>query len=213
MLQRLIPDKHLSRAFGVLESLYMAGEGIGSFVASLLVVTIGTRPTLVVAGLLLPLTILLTRHRLTELDVGVRIPEGEMELLANPDLRSSSRARPRAGRAEPHPGVRVPRNEGDREGDPHGDRFYAIVEGTVHVDVGGRVIASEGPGSCFGEIALLDDVPRTATVTATSDLRLLALDRDDFLRAVTGHEPSDEAARAFAAERRSEQEADDEEER
>jgi CRP-like cAMP-binding protein len=92
------------------------------------------------------------------------------------------------------------------EGDPHGDRFYAIVEGTVNVDVGGRVIASEGPGSCFGEIALLDDVPRTATVTATSDLRLLALDRDDFLRAVTGHEPSDEAARAFAAERRSEQE-------
>ena len=55
VLQRLIPDKHLSRAFGVLESLYMAGEGLGSFVASLLVVAIGTRATLVVAGLLLPI--------------------------------------------------------------------------------------------------------------------------------------------------------------
>ncbi len=41
MLQRLIPDKQLSRAFGVLESLYMAGEGIGSFLASLLVVAPG----------------------------------------------------------------------------------------------------------------------------------------------------------------------------
>jgi len=206
MLQRLIPDKHLSRAFGVLESLYMAGEGIGSFVASLLVVAIGTRPTLVVAGLLLPLTILLTRRRLTELDVGVRIPEGEMELLRGTRIFAPL----------PAPALeRVARNlipvsapSGTKviiEGDPHGDRFYAIVEGTVDVDVGGHVIATEGPGSCFGEIALLDDVPRTATVTATSDLRLLALDRDDFLRAVTGHEPSDEAARAFAAERKSEQ--------
>jgi hypothetical protein len=45
MLQRLIPDKQLSRAFGVLESLYMAGEGVGSFLASLLVVALGTRWT------------------------------------------------------------------------------------------------------------------------------------------------------------------------
>ena len=54
MLQRLIPDKHLSRAFGVLESLYMAGEGLGAFLASLLVLALGPQCTLVVAGVLLP---------------------------------------------------------------------------------------------------------------------------------------------------------------
>jgi hypothetical protein len=206
MLQRLIPDKRLSRAFGVLESLYMAGEGIGSFVASLLVVAIGTRPTLVIAGLLLPMTILLTRHRLTELDVGVRIPEGEMELLRGIRIFAPLPA-PALERVARNliPVTAAADTKVITEGDPHGERFYAIVEGTVDVDVGGRVIATEGPGSCFGEIALLEDVPRTATVTAKGDLRLLALDRDDFLRAVTGHDDSNEAARAFAAERRSEQ--------
>jgi MFS family permease len=201
MLQRLIPDKNLSRAFGVLESLYMAGEGLGAFIASVLVAAIGPRPTLVIAGLLLPTTIFLFRRRLNELDVGLRVPESEMGLLREmpifaplpaPTLERVARNLVPVSAAK---GARV-----IREGDP-GDRFYAIVGGTVDVDVGGRVIATEGPGSCFGEIALLHDVPRTATVTAKTDLRLLALDRDDFLRAVTGHEPADDAARAFAAER------------
>jgi MFS family permease len=206
MLQRLIPDKNLSRAFGVLESLYMAGEGLGAFIASFLVVAIGPRTTLIVAGLLLPITILLARGRLNELDVGVRIPEGEMELLRGTRIFAPLPA-PALERVARNliPVTAVAGTKVITEGDPHGDRFYAIVDGTVDVDVGGRVIATEGPGSCFGEIALLDDVPRTATVAANGDLRLLALDRDDFLRAVTGHEPSDEAARAFAAERKSEQ--------
>jgi MFS family permease len=204
MLQRLIPDKHLSRAFGVLESLYMAGEGFGSFIASILVVTIGSRATLVAAGLLLPITVLVAWKRLGALDVGVRIPEREMDLLRGTRIFAPLPA-PMLERVARNL-VPVAASRGSaviREGD-RGDRFYTIVEGTVDVDVGGRTIATEGPGSCFGEIALLEDVPRTATVTATSDLRLLALDRDDFLRAVTGHEPSGEAARAFAEERRSE---------
>ena len=204
MLQRLIPDKHLSRAFGVLESLYMAGEGLGSLVASLLVVAIGTRATLVVAGSLLPITVLVVWKRLGSLDVGVRIPEGEMELLRGTRIFAPLPAAMLERVARNLVPVAATRGSAViREGD-HGDRFYTIVEGTVDVDVGGRVIATEGPGSCFGEIALLEDVPRTATVTATSDVRLLALDRDDFLRAVTGHEPSGDAARAFAEERRSE---------
>ena len=204
MLQRLIPDKHLSRAFGVLESLYMAGEGLGSFVASLLVVAVGSRATLVVAGLLMPTVVLVAWRRLGALDVGVRVPEGEMELLRGTRIFGPLPAPMLERVARNLVPVAAARGSAViREGD-HGDRFYTIVEGTVDVDVGGRVIATEGPGSCFGEIALLEDVPRTATVTATSDVRLLALDRDDFLRAVTGHEPSGDAARAFAEERRSE---------
>src|SRR5262249_35299940 len=82
-----------------------------------------------------------------------------------------------------------------QKGDP-GDRFYIVGEGEVEIE--GNVF---GPGSSFGEIALLRDVPRTATVTARTDVLLHALEREEFLAAVTQHEPSSAAADAVIAQR------------
>jgi CRP-like cAMP-binding protein len=86
-----------------------------------------------------------------------------------------------------------------RAGDP-GDTFYVVADGEVEilVDGGAKV---EGPGGWFGEIALLRDIPRTATVRARKDAELLGLDRDQFLAAVTGYAPSREAADAVVADR------------
>jgi CRP-like cAMP-binding protein len=86
------------------------------------------------------------------------------------------------------------------QGDP-GDRFYAIADGEASVESDGRHVADLGPGEEFGEIALLRDVPRTATVTARTDLTLLALERDDFLAAVTGHAATAEAVSALVETR------------
>jgi CRP-like cAMP-binding protein len=65
----------------------------------------------------------------------------------------------------------------------------------------GDVINEEGPGEFFGEISLLRDVPRTATVRAKTDVELRALERDDFIAAVTGHAASAEAADSVVATR------------
>jgi len=87
-----------------------------------------------------------------------------------------------------------------REGDI-GDLFYLIVAGSATVNVGGKPGPSLGPGDCFGEIALLRDIPRVATVVADQPLRTLALEREAFLVAVTSNSMSSAAADALADQR------------
>jgi CRP-like cAMP-binding protein len=82
-----------------------------------------------------------------------------------------------------------------------GHLFYIVDRGEVEVLLEGRPATRLGPGAGFGEIALLRDVPRTATVVATSDAELFALERDEFIPAVTGHPASAEAADAIIAVR------------
>jgi len=86
-----------------------------------------------------------------------------------------------------------------RAGDP-GDRFYIVGDGELEIDAG-DLVATAHKGDYFGEIALLRDVPRTATVTAAVDSQLYALHRDDFLAAVTGHHAAHAAGHEVAKAR------------
>jgi CRP-like cAMP-binding protein len=81
-----------------------------------------------------------------------------------------------------------------------GDDYFLLDEGEVDVEQGGSVIGRYGPGVGFGEIALLNDVPRTATVRAASQVAAFSLSRDPFLEAVTGHAQSRQAAEATATD-------------
>jgi CRP-like cAMP-binding protein len=76
-----------------------------------------------------------------------------------------------------------------------------VASGTVEVSAHGVLVATTVPGGYFGEIALLHDVPRTATVTAKSEVEVYALERDDFLSVITSHVPSRETAESVAAAR------------
>jgi CRP/FNR family cyclic AMP-dependent transcriptional regulator len=76
--------------------------------------------------------------------------------------------------------IRVPAgqaltHEGRQEG-----YFFVIVEGSIRVERGGRVINTMGPGEFFGEIALLDGGPRTATAVAETPCRLLTMQHGRF---------------------------------
>src|SRR5512133_1940825 len=194
LLQRAAPEDVLARVFGVLESLLLVTPALGAVVAPLLLNWLGTRGALIVAGALLPLLIVPAWPALTAIDRAARVPVERLKLLrSNPifaPLPESTLEQVATSLDE----VRVPAgHEVVRQGEA-GDRFYLVEQGTLDVSVDGRPGQRLGPGDSFGEIALLRDVPRTATVTARSDTVLYALERNEFLSAVTGFGPSLSAA-------------------
>jgi CRP-like cAMP-binding protein len=72
------------------------------------------------------------------------------------------------------------------EGEP-GDHYYLVVAGRLAVTIGSESVGEISEGGSFGEIALIRDVPRAATVTCVTPVELYAISRDDFLMTVTGH--------------------------
>ena len=86
------------------------------------------------------------------------------------------------------------------QGEP-GGLVYVIAAGRVVVSRDGHVIRELGPGDVFGELALMLDVPRTATVTALQPVRLRTLAREPFLVAVTGNQLSADALRKLITAR------------
>jgi MFS family permease len=194
LLQRSAPDDVLARVFGVLESVLLITVALGAIAAPLLLNWLGTRGALIVAGVLLPLVVIPAWPRLNAIDRAAEVPVERLEILrANPIFAPlpGSTLEQLAGALDE---VRAtPAEEIVRQGEP-GDRFYLIKEGTLDVYIDGRAVHSLGPGESFGEIALLRDVPRTATVTARTEAALYALDRRHFLAAVAGFGPSLSAA-------------------
>jgi MFS family permease len=196
LLQRTIPDDILTRVLGLVWGLAMGAVSIGSIAAPVAVEAVGPRAALVVVGMILPLLTLVAYRRLVEIDSAVE-PAPELELINRvPMFAPLSIALKERVAASLVP---VLVSAGDvviRVGDP-GDRFYIVAGGELDIDVEGlHTPALEA--DYFGEIALLRDVPRTATVTAVVDSQLYALQRAAFLEAVTGHSTAHAAAQEVA---------------
>ena len=202
LVQRAVPDDVLARVFGVIQLLWLSSVGIGAAIAPAVISWLGTETALVVTGAFLPVLVALFGAQLARIDATAERPGGtELRILGSVPIFA-----PLPGVTLEHLATRLvplriePGTIVVREGDP-GDRFYVVAEGTLDVSEYGRTISELGAGGYFGEIALIRDVPRTATVTAKSDVVLYALDRDDFLSAVTSHEPSAEAAEEVVSAR------------
>jgi predicted MFS family arabinose efflux permease len=197
LIQRNAPDAVRSRVFGVFESMVAATIGLGAILAPLLIAVLGIRIALVATGLFLPILAGLLWRRLVSLDAG---DPAHLDLLRTIPFFAPlpPQALERLARSlEP---VHLAAGAVLFSAGETGDRFYVIESGELAVDLATGV-KFEGPGRWVGEIALLRDVPRTATVRAVSDASLLALDRDEFLGAVTGHAPTNAAANEIVGER------------
>ncbi len=202
LLQRVSPPDMLARVFGLLESLMNLCLAIGTLLVPLLIGASGPRAALIGAGALLILLIAVTGRRLLQVDEAADVPVVEIALLRSIPLFAAlpAPALETLGRSleplEADAGTVLMRQGED------GDRYYAIADGTLDVECNGSHIATLGRGEGAGEIALLEDVPRTATVTVTAPARLYALTKEPFVLALTGHPPAHRAARGVAQARR-----------
>lgn len=201
LMQRSADDAVLGRVFGAFEALVLVTMALGSLATPLLVSLLGTREATLIAGLLLPLVLLPLWRRLQAIDAAASPPTQRVALLraipifeplAAPELERLAKALEDVA-FESGSAVVV---EGE-----HGDDFYVIAGGRAAVEVGGRKVRALEPGDFFGEIALLHDVGRTATVRAITPLRVFSLDRDIFLATVAADPASAEAAGSIVAAR------------
>jgi MFS family permease len=199
LLQRIVRDDVLTRVLGLTWGLVMGAVGLGSIAATAIVALIGPRTSFVIVGAILPVLTIAVWGLLVRIDREVLAPTAELALVDSVPLFA-----PLSIAAKEHLAARlveVPAATGEvviRTGD-RGDRFYIVADGVLQVTNGRE--ATIGAGDFFGEIALIRDVPRTATVTATAPSRLYALEREDFLAAVTGHSAVRTAGEAVVRER------------
>jgi MFS family permease len=200
LLQRVAPDDVLGRVFGVLETVFSITTGIGAGLAPVMLHVLGTRGALLATGAVLPVLALACWPALARIDRGALLPDrlalvGGVPFLAPLPEAALERVSTLLEPVTVAAGQRV-----FAQGDV-GDRFYLIESGTAIVLRDGVEVARAAAGGYFGEIALVQDIPRTAEVRAADELRLLALERNEFIAAVTGHAPSRQAADAVVSSR------------
>jgi MFS family permease len=191
LINRLLPDHVAGRGWGTLLAFGAAATALGSLAAPALADVLGLSAGLVVAGALAALTVVVGVPGLRTLAHRTVPPADTLALLRGADVLASlpglclERLSVAATRWAVEPGEAVVR-EGELA-----QQFFVVAEGELDVVVQGAVVRRLVRGDAFGEVALLRDVPRTATVVAVGASVLVTLDRDVFVTTVTGHRPTE----------------------
>lgn len=192
--QRSAPADAIAGSFGVLEALRDFGLATGAVLVRAGVAVAGLRAALFSPAVVAVLLVAVLWRRLRQIDASATVPQVEIRLLQSisifaalppPSLEAVARD------LVPFPvtaGTAVI-TEGER-----GDRYYAVADGQLDVTREGRFLQTVSRGDGFGEIALVNDVPRVASVTAKTDALLYALDKEPFVLTLTGHVTASSAA-------------------
>jgi MFS family permease len=186
ILQRSFPPRERLAAFALLEGAAGLAVALGGILASILLDRVGIRGTLALTGALLPIMAVASWPWISRLELESLVPEGRLALLRRVPLFAPLNLSTIERLAGSMVSLDVPVGEVlMREGDV-GDRYLVIETGSVDVSSAGRHLRTCGQGEGIGEIALLRDIPRTATVIATEPTRMLTLDPLSFRAAMAG---------------------------
>ena len=197
LLQRSTDPRNLGPLFACLGLVGGLAQVAGVGLAQGLLAVSGVRVALIGLGVALVIIAVATTGALRDADSHADVPVVEMALLSSLPMFAPLPAATLEMVARSAQRVRVA--EGDeviRQGEP-GDTFYAVADGEFDIAMNGVYLRTAPRGDFFGEVALLSNVARTATVRARTGGELLAIHRDPFLLAITGHEGSHAAATAY----------------
>ena len=186
LLQRSAPADAIAGTFSILESLMDFGLALGAIVVRIALSIGGVRAALWAPAVCACVLMVLLWRRLRTIDGSATVPQVEIQLLRSISIFAALPAPSLEGIAREL--VAVPTPTGTvviREGEP-GDRYYAIADGELDILRGATPQVTLSRGAGFGEIALIRDVPRQATVIAASDSLLYSLEKDVFVETITG---------------------------
>jgi MFS family permease len=197
IVPRLADDATIGRVYALSEVLYAGAAGVGALIAPVLIDALGAAGSLAAVGIAFGVGATLALKSFARLDAGQEEAARLRELLRGVSFLAPL-VLPRLERlVRGAQAVAIPAGATViRAGEP-GEEFFVVEDGTVEIVEYGR---KQGPGTGFGEIALLRDVPRTATVRALTDVRLWALSRRSFIAAVTGQGDASHLAEAVVSE-------------
>jgi MFS family permease len=203
LLARLADETVLARMFAGFEAILTLGVAVGGLFAPLVIELVGVRLALIAVGLMAPLAVAASWPALRRLDAGMGVRDADIEILrAVPMLRALPAATIEQLGAGLEHAEYLPREVVFEQGE-RGEQFYIVESGRAEVVLDGRVVRTLERGNCFGEIALLRNQPRTATVRASADahMRVSVVQRNAYLTAVTGYPASLAAGREVVTAR------------
>jgi len=187
LLQRSAPSDAIAGSFSILEALMDLGLALGVVLVRVAIAIGGLKAALITPAVVALVLIAGLWRKLQRIDAMATVPQVEIQLLRSIPIFAALPAPSIEGVARELQSVTVsPGTVVIKEGE-RGDRYYVVADGEMAISRDGRLLQTVSRGDGFGEIALIHDVPRQASVTAVTDACLYALHKELFVQTVTGH--------------------------